>query len=107
MHQIIVDILETLGIDLAYGEYTGDADEYIVFSIYHDNEDDFADNTNLSEVYYITVNYYFKSLKNIEKWKRIKDLLKENGLAYDGGQDLLGLHIHGKNMDFIYKKTTP
>lgn len=106
MHQSIVDILETLGIDLAYGEYTGDADEYIVFSIYRDNEDDFADNKNLSEVYYITVNYYFKSLKNIEKWKRIRDLLKENEFIYDGGQDLLGLPIHGKNMDFIYKKAT-
>ncbi|CEJ74229.1 Uncharacterised protein [[Clostridium] sordellii] len=106
MHNYLVGILETLGIDIAWMEYEGDSDEYIVFSIYDDKESDFFDNTNLSETYYITINYYFKSLKNIDKWEKIRDLLKENGFAYDGGEDLKTKNIYGKNMDFIYKKTT-
>lgn len=106
MHNYLVGILETLGIDIAWVEYEGNSDEYIVFSIYEDEESDFADNKNLSETYYITINYYFKSLKNIDKWKKIRDLLKQNGFSYDGGEDLKLKNIHGKNMDFIYKKTT-
>ncbi|CEK34340.1 MAG: hypothetical protein KIB00_16315 [Paeniclostridium sordellii] len=106
MHNYLVGILETLGIDIAWVEYEGNSDEYIVFSIYGDEESDFADNQNLSETYYITINYYFKSLKNIDKWKKIRDLLKQNGFSYDGGEDLKLKNIHGKNMDFIYKKTT-
>ncbi|CEK29415.1 hypothetical protein JGS6364_00611 [[Clostridium] sordellii] len=106
MHNYLVGILETLGIDIAWVEYEGNSDEYIVFSIYGDEESDFADNQNLSETYYITINYYFKSLKNIDKWKKIRDLLKQNGFSYDGGEDLKLKNIYGKNMDFIYKKTT-
>lgn len=106
MHSEIVEILETLGIDLAWQEYSGNASEYIIFSIYNDEDSDFYDDENLSEIYYITITYWFESKKNINTWKKIKELMKSKGFIYDGGTDLKEKHLHGKSMDFIFKKTT-
>ena len=102
MHNKIVEVLETLGIDLAFMEYEGNSNEYIIFNIYNEESNNFADDDNLSDVYYIQVNYWFKSLKNIKNYEKIKDLLKENGFMFDGAKDLKDNGYYGKNMDFIY-----
>lgn len=102
MHNKLVEILEELKIDVAFQEYTGYADEYIIFNIYKDEDSDFVDNINLSETYYISINYWFKSKSKISKYKIIKDHLKKNGFTYDGGKDLKGKDVVGRNLDFIY-----
>ena len=102
MHNKIVEVLETLGIDLAFMEYEGNSNEYIIFNIYNEESNNFADDDNLSDVYYIQINYWFKSLKNLNKYNKIKDLLKENGFMFDGAKDLKDNGYYGKNMDFIY-----
>ena len=102
MHNKLVEILETLGIDIGFMEYEGNAREYIVFDIYNELDTDFSDDNSLSDTYYIQVNYWFKSLKNIKNYEKIKDLLKENGFIFDGAKDLKDNGYYGKNMDFIY-----
>ena len=102
MHNKLVEVLETLGIDLAFMEYEGNSNEYIIFNIYNEEANNFADDDNLSDVYYIQVNYWFKSLKNLDKYNEIKELLKENGFMFDGAKDLKDNGYYGKNMDFIY-----
>lgn len=102
MHNKIVEVLETLEIDLAFMEYEGNSNEYIIFDIYNEKYSDFSDDDNLSETYYIQVNYWFKSLKNIDKYKKIKELMKENGFIFDSAKDLKDKRYYGKNMDFIY-----
>ena len=104
MHQILVDLLNQLGITIGWKELdnTETLDEYIVFNIYDDEDSNITSDGNLSETYYITIDYWYKNLDNINKYKKIKRLLKENGFEYDGGCDLKGDGVHGKNMDFIY-----
>lgn len=104
MHQILVNLLEKFGIDIGWEELdnTENLEEYIVFSIYDDNDSNITTEGNLTETYYITVNYWYKNLDNIDKYKRIKKLLKENDFKYDGGGDLKGDGVRCKSMDFIY-----
>ena len=84
MHQILVDLLEQFGIDIGWEELdnTESLDEYIVFSIYDDKDSNITTEGNLTETYYITVNYWYKNLDNINKYRKIKSLLKENGFIY-------------------------
>ena len=102
MHNKLVEILEALGIDIAFMEYEGNASEYIVFDIYNEVDTDFSDDNSLSDTYYIQVNYWFKSLKNLDKYIKIKELLKNNGFIFDGAKDVKDSGYYGKNMDFIY-----
>ena len=108
MHQILVDLLEQFGIDIGWEELdnTESLDEYIVFSIYDDKDSNITTEGNLTETYYITVNYWYKNLDNINKYRKIKSLLKENGFIYDGGNDLKGEGVRGKSMNFIYVMDT-
>ena len=102
MHNKLVEILESLGIDIAFMEYEGNANEYIIFDIYNELDTDFSDDNSLSDTYYIQVNYWFKSLKNLDRYIKIKELLKENGFIFDSAKDVKDSGYYGKNMDFIY-----
>ena len=102
MHSKLVEVLEALGIDVAFMEYEGNANEYIIFDIYNELDSNFSDDKNLSNTYYIQVNYWFKSLKNINKYNEIKELLKNNGFIFDSAKDVKDSGYYGKNMDFIY-----
>lgn len=104
MHQLIVDILETLGIDLAYQEYDGSSEEYIVFYIDNENDDNFSDDINETEEYEIVVRYYYKSLKNIEKYKKIKSLMKQNNFSFYKCNDSKKDDYYCKDMNFRYTK---
>lgn len=106
MHNKLVEVLETLGIDLGWQEYEGNNSEYIIFSIYDEGEDDFEDDENTSEVFYINITYWFKNKSNINKYKQIKSLMKNNGFIFDGGKDLKQGSYYGKSLDFIYTKDT-
>lgn len=102
MYNKIIEILQQLNIDIAINQYEGDSDEYILIGIYKDEDSDFFDNINLSETYYINVTYWFKSKTNIEKYKKIKSLLKKHGFIYDGGKELDDDYYMGRSLDFIY-----
>lgn len=102
MYDKIIGILQELNVDIAINQYEGDSDEYILLSIYKDEDSNFFDNTNLSETYYINVTYWFKSKSNIEKYKKIKSLLKAHDFSYDGGKELNNDGYMGRSLDFIY-----
>ena len=70
MHNKIVEVLESLGIDIGFMEYEGNANEYIIFDIYNELDSNFSDDENLSNTYYIQVNYWFKSF-NLTKLKNV------------------------------------
>ncbi len=106
MHNEIVEILEVLGIDLAWQEYSGNSNEYIIFSIYNDEDANYFDDESLTEIYYINITYWYESKKNINKWKEIKKLMKSKGFIYDDGKDLKDKNLYGKSMDFIIQKET-
>lgn len=101
MRQKIVDALTPLNIELTWGRYEGDADEYIIFSVYNNTINDECDNLHLSEVYYVTISYWFKSLSCLKKEKQIKKSMLDAGFAFDGGQDLIDGNMKGISMDFI------
>ena len=102
MHNKIVEILEELGIDIGFMEYSGNSDEYIVFNIFNEKDTGYSDDTNTYETYNIQINYWFKNLDNISKYKKIKEKMKSNGFFFDSAEDLKDGKYFGKNMDFIY-----
>lgn len=105
MLEKLESILKELNIELAFQEYTGDAEEYIIFDVFNEKDSEYADDTNLGVVYYITLNYWYKSLSKINKPKIIKELMKSHGFFFDGMKSLQKYKgFHGKNLDFIYEE---
>ena len=104
MHEILVNALLPLNIDLGFMQYEGNAKEYIIFNIYNEFESNLCDDTNLSETYFIQIDYWFKDLKNISKYNKIKDILRKNNFSYRSGVDLYDEGFYGKSMSFQYVK---
>lgn len=105
MLERLESILKELNIELAYQEYSGDADEYIIFDVFNENDSEYADDINLGVVYYITLNYWHKSLAKLNKIKVIKELMKSHGFFFDGMKSLgKDKGFYGKNLDFIYEE---
>ena len=50
MHNKLVEILESLGIDIGFMEYEGNSSEYIIFDIYNELDSSFSDDENLSNI---------------------------------------------------------
>ncbi len=100
----IIDTLKPLGIPTYYMSTGKQSDKYITFSIYNEKDTDKFDNKNLSETYYITLNYWYSNPKDLMLYKEIKQLLKENKFKFDGSNDLKDGDYYGKNLDFIYKE---
>ena len=100
----IIDTLKPLEIPTYYMSTGKQLDKYITFSIYNEKDTDKFDNKNLSETYYITLNYWYKNPSDLKLYKQIKEKLKSNGFTFDGGNDLKDGDYYGKNLDFIYKE---
>lgn len=100
----IITALSSLNMPVAFLEYTGSANAYIMFQVYDDADADFEDDTNASEVSYINVNYWYKNPADKNKAKQIKQLLKNVGFIYDGGHDVKDGGYYGREMNFILKE---
>ena len=103
IEKLIIDTLKDLNIPIYLDECDGSDDEYIVFSIYNAEDSDFVDDVNLSETYYMTVNYWCGSLKNLNKYKEIKNKLKSNGFTFDTWNNISKNGKKGKSLDFIFE----
>ena len=75
-----------------------------LFSYYDEQDSMFYDDMNLSETYYITINYWYKNPSDMIVYKQIKNILKSNGFIFDGSSDVKDGEYRGKNMDFIYEE---
>ena len=71
MHQYIVDTLTPLGIEIAWSSYIGDADHYLIFSIYQEDETEVCDDQYLFERFYLTVSYWFKSPEYLDNKNKL------------------------------------
>lgn len=100
----IIDILKPLNVPVYYMETGKQADKYIIFNIYNEKDTDKFDNRNLSETYYIALNYWYSNPSDIALYKEIKRILKEHKFRFDGCKDLKDGKYYGKNLDFIYKE---
>lgn len=100
----IIETLKPLNIPVAYMSTGIQKDKYITFTVYNEKDTDRFDNRNLSETYYIALNYWYKNPGDIVLYKQIKQLLKDNKFRFDGGNDLKDGDYYGKNLDFIYKE---
>ncbi len=99
-----MSIFKGLGINSYYQECTNKSDNYVIFSIYKEQDTEIADNISNSTLYYVTINYWYdKSCKHLDKYKIIKEAMKSNGFKFDGCTDLVGTTHFCKNIDFIYK----
>lgn len=102
MFETIEEILKTLNIELGFQEYTGNADEYIVWDIPSDYDSVFVEDTSIAETFMITINYWHKSKKNIQKYKKIKELFVENGFFLNSKTTLpKAEEFYGKNFIFF------
>ena len=99
----IIEILRDL-VPVYYQETSNKPDKYIIFSIYDEQDTMIYDDINLSETYYITLNYWYKNPSDLKLYKQIKEKLKSNGFTFDGASDLKDGEYYGKNMDFIYEE---
>ena len=104
MEEKIVEILKPLNIDIDFLEYRGKSDKYIVFNIYDQGDAEFFDDKNDSEINYITLNYWYKSIKDKGLYKQIKKIMKKNGFKFDGLKEMKEGNLYGINMDFIYEE---
>lgn len=102
----IIDALKPLNIPVAYMTIGKQADRFIVFTIYNEKDTDRFDNKNLSETYYVSLNYWYKNPNDLSVYKQIKQILKENKFKFDGSNDLKDGDYYGKNLDFIVKEFT-
>lgn len=103
MNSKIISLLKDT-VPIYYQETTQKPDKYVVFSYYDEQDSMFYDDTNLSETYYITLNYWYKTSSDMMLYKQIKNILKSNGFIFDGASDLKDGEYRGKNMDFIYEE---
>lgn len=103
MHNKLVEILENLNIPIAFQVFEGEAEEYIIFNIYDDKNSNFFDNENLTETYYISINFWTTKKSKLKNYKKIKYLLKEYDFKYLNGKDLLSDRVYGRNLTFMYE----
>ncbi|MFR3558330.1 MAG: hypothetical protein ACLTUN_07305 [Paraclostridium sordellii] len=100
----IKDTLSPLNIPTFYMKCGKQSHKYIIFNIYNEKDTDRFDNKNLSETYYIALNYWYTNPADLKLYKEIKKLMKQNRFKFDGSRDLQDGDYFGKNLDFIYKE---
>ena len=103
MNSKILNLLKDI-VPVFYQETKQKPDKYIIFSYYDEKDSMFYDDANLSETYYITINYWYKNPSDMMVYKQIKNILKSNGFIFDGSSDVKDGEYRGKNMDFIYEE---
>ena len=103
MNNKIIKLLKDI-VPIYYQETKQSLGKYCIFSYYAEKDSMFYDDANLSETYYITINYWYKNASDMMLYKQIKDILKSNGFIFDGSSDTKDGDYRGKNMDFIYEE---
>lgn len=105
MYDRVIKALEPLDIDLEFQEYQGSEDEYIIFDIHLEKEENYANDEAQTNISYITINYCHKSKLGINKYREIKEAMKKHGFFFDYSKTLpKDDDYYVKNFDFIYKE---
>lgn len=105
MYDRVIKALEALDIDIAFQEYEGEEDEYIIFDIFLENETDYSEDEATTLESHVTLNYWHKSKANTKKYKQIKEVMKDHNFFFDVSTSMPRSNgLYGKNFDFIYKE---
>ncbi|MCC0654695.1 hypothetical protein [Clostridioides sp. ES-S-0001-03] len=106
MHSKIVNTLEKLNINIGFQEYDNflNDEEYIIFFIENEYDANFSDNENKSIVYSIKIEYWYKSLKNINKYIDIKDIFKKEKFIFLNSSDFIENEHYCKELKFKYEE---
>ncbi|MDO0133047.1 hypothetical protein KLN18_18535 [Clostridioides difficile] len=106
MHSKIVTILEKINIGIGFQEYDNfsNDEEYIIFFIENEYDANFSDNENKSIVYSIKIEYWYKSLKNINKYISIKDMFKKEDFIFLNSSDFIENEYYCKELKFKYEE---
>ena len=102
MNKKIIEALKPLKIDVEFLEYTGNKNEYIIFSIYGDKETFFSDDKNEAFGGFITLNYWYKNSSGYANINKIIKLMKDAGFAMDSSTDRKENGFYGRNFIFKY-----
>lgn len=99
----IENILDSLNIEYEMQQYSGNADEYIIYDIFGEKDTDICDNENLSVNYSVTLNFWHKNKSSRTKYEAIKKLFKKNGFFFEDAKSLIdpNQRLIGKNFIFI------
>lgn len=101
MLNYLEETLKKLNIKLGYQVFEEIADEYLIFDIYSEKDIEFVDNVNLEITYFITLNYWHKSLSKISNYKIIKKHMKKAGFEFNDIKTLKKEKgLYGKNFTF-------
>ncbi|MFI3210911.1 MAG: hypothetical protein R3Y64_07670 [Peptostreptococcaceae bacterium] len=78
-------------------------DKHIIFSIYNNKDTDNVEGKSLSTIYYINLNFWYKSPADYKLYREIIDLLTHNNeFIFDKCTDMVDENYFGKNIDLIY-----
>ena len=73
MNSKIINLLKDV-VPTYYQDTKQCPDKYCIFSCYNEQDSMFYDDTNLSETYYITINYWYKRPTDMMLYKQIKNI---------------------------------
>lgn len=104
MYEFIYKLLVTFGFDVSHGNYLGNADTYITYNFYDEDDDDYCDDVNDCEIYYLNVTLWTRNPTKLEKYRDIKDLIKSKDFKSIGSKDRFDDGYQGKSMNFEHKR---
>ena len=102
MNVLIIETLKPLKITTRYMKYDGNESEYIIFSVTNSKDSYFCDDDNQAEIYTISLNFWYKDGRGLNKIKEIKKAMKNAGFVFISSSDLMDGEYFGKNMMFKY-----
>ena len=102
MNKKIIEALKPLKIDLEFLEYTGNKNEYMIFSTYGDKEAFFSDDDKEAFQGSISLSYWYKNSSGYDNIDKIKQAMKTAGFFLVDATDLKENGFFGKNFIFNY-----
>lgn len=103
MIEDLLKALKELKIESQKGIYEGNEDQYIIYSIFNEIENDFLEDQNEQKKYSVTFNYYYKD-PDLENYylEIIKTLKKFNFELISAADVVLNSKMFCKNIDMEY-----
>lgn len=101
----IENIITTkLNIKAYYQVANSECDEYIIFDIYSEQDEEFEDDINTKITYFVTLNYWHSGKDGLKKYTKIKEVFKKEGFFFDDLKTLKTKkeNVFGKNYTFEY-----
>lgn len=104
MEEKLYSLLDTLGIEIGYQDYSGNANTYIIYGVPHMAFVDSCDDEATEDDYLIAVAFWTNELSCLHRYKEVIDLLSSNGFIPQPIQEQKEDGFYGKIMKFEIRK---